>query len=528
VSLPAQLNAGIRVLDIRARHKDNSFPIHHGFVFQNAWFDSGVMRPVIAFLRSHPSETVLIRLSEEYEPENTSRSFADTFLAYMSSYDSDLQTTYGNYVWRPNGATNPTLQEVRGKIVFMLQPGKFDGSTLRSWGIPYGDGAVMSIQDNYNLGTNWDLYGKWESVRNHLNAATAGSRSLIYINYLSGSGGSFPYFVASGHSSPGTGAPRLPPGLTTPGWSGSYPDFPRVDCFIGICTIAFEGTNTLTKDYLLSGRVGLSGIVMADFPGEGLINAIISRNAFNLITIKSAFNGKCLDVEPGTSNIHMWDCHNGTNQQWTYDRATGAIHSLFNDLCLDSPGSYGRAYMSWCHYGANQQWDLLPSGEIRERARGQCLDIYEWINSNGAQVVMYHCSGNANQRWTSTTDLGVVRSDLNSKCLDVNPSTRDVYMWDCHGGSNQQWTYDHATGVIRSRFLDNNQCLDAATAYGNAYMHECHYGANQQWDLLPSGQIRERAWGQCLDIYERRTENGADVTVYTCHTGPNQHWAPNR
>jgi 1-phosphatidylinositol phosphodiesterase len=388
LNLPTQLNAGIRVLDIRARHIENVFAIHHGMVFQNAFFGDGVMRPIISFLRSHPSETILVRLSEEYSPSNTSRSFADTFLAYMSSYDGDLQTTYGNHVWRPNGATNPTLHEVRGKIVFMLQPDKFDSSTLSSWGIPYGDGNVMSIQDNYNLSALSQLYGKWESVRDHLNAANQGNRRILYINYLSASGVTLPFFVASGHSSSSTDGSRVPTGLTTPGWNSSYPDFPRVDCFLGICTIAYEGTNTLTKDYLLSARVGFSGIVMADFPGEGLIDAIIWRNPINIITIKSAFNGKCLDVNPSDNNIHMWDCHNGTNQQWTYDRATGAIHSFASDLCLDSAASYGKAYMSWCHYGPNQQWDLLPSGEIRERARGQCLDIYEWNNSNGAKVAM--------------------------------------------------------------------------------------------------------------------------------------------
>lgn len=307
-SLPHQLDAGIRVLDIRARHIDNVFAIHHGVVYQHAMFGGDVMKPIAQFLRAHPTETVLIRLKEEYDPSNNSRSFAETFLAYMNSYDAEIQGVYGDYVWRPNGAVNPTLAQVRGKVVFMLPPSGFDSTTLSAWGIPYDDSAVMSIQDDYNLSTNWDLYSKWERVRDHLYAADRGSRNLIYMNYLSGSGGSFPYFVASGHSSPGTGAPRLATGLTTPGWDSSYPDFPRVDCWWNIfvwgdtCTIAFEGTNILTKNLLRTGRLGRVGIVMADFPGAGLIDAVIARNRVVTFVGKSGFNGKCLDLDVASSN----------------------------------------------------------------------------------------------------------------------------------------------------------------------------------------------------------------------------------
>ena len=139
--------------------------------------------------------------------------------------------------------------------------------------------SILKKQDDYTLNTNWDLYNKWTKIKKHFNDGntTAG----IHINYLSASGGSFPYFVASGHSSPATGAPRLATGYTTPGWNSSYPDFPRTDCFIGICTISFEGTNELTMNYLNDGGISFAGIVMADFPGSGLINTVILRNTLN-------------------------------------------------------------------------------------------------------------------------------------------------------------------------------------------------------------------------------------------------------
>ena len=185
-------------------------------------------------------------------------------------------TIYGAIVWSPT-SNNPTLAEVRGKVVILQN---FSGATE---GINYN---TLDIQDNYSMGDNWDLHDKWIDVKNHFIKANNGSRDTIYMNYLSASGGSFPYFVSSGHSSPGTSAPRLATGLTTSGWGSSYPEFPRVDCFIGICTIAFEGTNILSKDFIANGGTSFTGIVMADFPGEGLINNIIELN-YEPATLKS-------------------------------------------------------------------------------------------------------------------------------------------------------------------------------------------------------------------------------------------------
>ncbi len=85
-----------------------------------------------------------------------------------------------------------------------------------------------------NYGTNWDQDDKWHDLKSFLtDANTAGSSR---ISFWTGSVGSFPYFVASGKSSPQNGAPRLLTGWTTPGWSSYAPDFPRVGCVPFFCT----------------------------------------------------------------------------------------------------------------------------------------------------------------------------------------------------------------------------------------------------------------------------------------------------
>jgi hypothetical protein len=161
---------------------------------------------------------------------------------------------------------------------------------------PHGD------QDYYGLNTTYDLNTKWslaESFFNYVNASARNSyNGVFYYNHLSAvaslPSNGYPYFYASGQSSPGNGDPLLLTGLTTPGFNSYYPDFPRIGCFIGICSIAFEGMNQLAAEYLNSipfadgnrfvkSASSTVGIVLADFPGKDLIAAIANvNNGINL------------------------------------------------------------------------------------------------------------------------------------------------------------------------------------------------------------------------------------------------------
>ena len=119
-------------------------------------------------------------------------------------------------------------------------------------------------------------------VKEHLSNANNSdpSNRRTFVNYLSAGTGSFPYFVASGQSSPQTNAPRLLTGLTTPGWKDKWPDFPRVGCFLGICSIAFEGTNILSAERIGKGKdySRYVGMILSDFPGKDLIDNVININ----------------------------------------------------------------------------------------------------------------------------------------------------------------------------------------------------------------------------------------------------------
>ncbi|WP_392367270.1 hypothetical protein, partial [Streptococcus suis] len=90
---------------------------------------------------------------------------------------------------------NPKLSEFRGKILILS-----DVYSIYQ-GINYRE---VIKQDEYHLGSNWDLYRKWESVKSQIEKSDKEYPDKIMMNYLSGSGGAYPYFVASGHVNPDT------------------------------------------------------------------------------------------------------------------------------------------------------------------------------------------------------------------------------------------------------------------------------------------------------------------------------------
>jgi hypothetical protein len=298
--LENQLQSGIRVLDIRLQCDGDLLALYHGMVNQWADFDE-VLRKVVQFLNDHPSETVLMAIAE-----NTGcigcASCSDSFLGRINHYlslkyeeDGNPIGPYWDWVWNPT-SDNPTLGEVRGKIVIL---DAFSGAAdcgPTPYGFKYADTCQIK-QDEYQLFDWHDLKDeKWPAVENQLDAAEAGDLDEVYVNYLSGTEGSspdidpvVPYFVASGHISElfnyqyqTDGAHRWTGDESGYEHCGSHYPWPCAACGSGICRVYFTGTNDLTTLYLRNnppqGQLRRWGIIMADFPGVGLIDAIIGAN----------------------------------------------------------------------------------------------------------------------------------------------------------------------------------------------------------------------------------------------------------
>ncbi|UCD62832.1 MAG: VCBS repeat-containing protein [Candidatus Zixiibacteriota bacterium] len=136
--LRLQLDAGIRALDIRCRHAQNRFAIHHAAYYQAAWFgepyvtnegDKNVMQMCVQFLYDNPTEFILMRIKQTHTEGHCNRSFAETFEWYrdedgcnIATPNGDSAIQYKDFIWTTSDyATDeyPTVDEVRGKIVIL-------------------------------------------------------------------------------------------------------------------------------------------------------------------------------------------------------------------------------------------------------------------------------------------------------------------------------------------------------------------------------------------------------------------------
>jgi 1-phosphatidylinositol phosphodiesterase len=177
LSLKTQLEAGIRAIDIRAKHENDTFELVHDKVDLDMEFRRDVLILIDEFLKAHPKETILMRLKEEAQNEavGNTRSFVQTFKAYRDD------PNYTSYFWKPSSSDPkiPELKDVRGKIV-LLQDFKPIGG--EGYGLPWG-GSRMDIQDNYTVINSEDKYNSpspRSSTTHRIMSLTASHRSALH------------------------------------------------------------------------------------------------------------------------------------------------------------------------------------------------------------------------------------------------------------------------------------------------------------------------------------------------------------
>ncbi|MDN5211940.1 phosphatidylinositol-specific phospholipase C [Fulvivirgaceae bacterium BMA12] len=234
LTIDQQLNAGTRFLDVRCRHIDNSFTIHHGAVYQNLNFDD-VLTACFNFLTNNPSECIIMSVKEEHTPQNNTRSFEATFDAYV-------QSNPGNWILAD---AMPTLGSVRGKVVLFRRFGVVNtpkGINATAWSDnttfeianTYGN---IKIQDNYVVPDNNQ---KWNAIEGLLNEASSASTDKLFINFTSG---------------------------YKPGWFG-IPNIPAVS----------NAINPQVEGYFTPQKYGRYGVVVMDFANVARNQLIVDSN----------------------------------------------------------------------------------------------------------------------------------------------------------------------------------------------------------------------------------------------------------
>ena len=253
-----QLQAGIRVLDIRCMNDfsgaaGNYFSIWHGPLYRFGTFDQ-VADVCKAFLAAHPGETIVMRVRQENPPDpKCTQSFTATFEWYRDTKYPGLFADVGE------GTTIPRLGQVRGKVVVLQD---YDHSPF--WGIRYitpGSHPPFDPQDEYVVAlSKAGLDAKWAAIYRHLYATNVGNRTTTwYLNYASGGTLATPDVVAGGSSFAGGRVAGMNDRLLAL-LRASGPLDPPAGSGSGKVPLACTGT------------------VMMDFPGPGLIQAVIASN----------------------------------------------------------------------------------------------------------------------------------------------------------------------------------------------------------------------------------------------------------
>ena len=119
-----------------------------------------------------------------------------------------------------------------------------------------------------------------------------------------------------------------------------------------------------------------------------------------------AGSGRCLDVpnvsQTNGTQVEIWDCNGGTNQQWT--QLTNGSLQVYGTKCLNVRNSATAAGtpvdISDCTGAANQRWTVNPGGTIVGVQSGLCLDVTGAGTANGTLVEIWTCNGNTNQQWS--------------------------------------------------------------------------------------------------------------------------------
>jgi hypothetical protein len=165
-TLVEQMKAGIRYFDIRLRRINDTLRAYHGFVDQKETFDS-ILVYAFDFLEKNPTETIMMEVISEYDPKNSTKSFAELYNEYTRSYSEKI-VPYEN--------KDIELGKIRGKL-FVIKV--FEGSTSS---IPN-----FFIQNKWTVNIRCHMNNKKRRIKENFHRAISINNNKIFLNYLSAS-----------------------------------------------------------------------------------------------------------------------------------------------------------------------------------------------------------------------------------------------------------------------------------------------------------------------------------------------------
>ncbi|POS80542.1 phosphatidylinositol-specific phospholipase C [Diaporthe helianthi] len=289
--LRTQLQAGLRYFDIRGRmvidgaadgeHATPEIGIFHAQVYTGYTLED-VLLTLFEFLVQHPTEGIIMRLKEEGPPvrRKPGGTFYDgeegrmeeeeagdaakktTFEEVFNHYrlknprtepgsTKHLLTPWPNPSAPEGSPLLPTMAQLRGKIMVLYE---FPTAPGAAYGVPWTSPHI-SLEDLWIIVDLEHLEDKWEAIRASLDAAGASppGSDVLFLSHLSASVGVTPIEAAAGPLEAVNGS--MIEGMN-------------------------DRTGRLLEKSFKDGQKGKTGVIIADFPGHRLVDAVLARNVW--------------------------------------------------------------------------------------------------------------------------------------------------------------------------------------------------------------------------------------------------------
>ncbi|MEU4215149.1 RICIN domain-containing protein [Actinoplanes sp. NPDC026623] len=120
--------------------------------------------------------------------------------------------------------------------------------------------------------------------------------------------------------------------------------------------------------------------------------------------LQSNFSGRCIDIPGAQANagalLQMWDCNGSVAQEWAFP-SDGTVRAM--GKCMDPAGGAlangTPIQLADCNANPVQRFTLTSARTLVNVSSGRCVDIKDWVGSNGAALQLWDCAGSANQIW---------------------------------------------------------------------------------------------------------------------------------
>lgn len=304
-NLTAQLRAGIRYLDVRGRLYNNSILIYHADRYTGYSY-TDVLLTVFDFLDRHPSESIIMRLKEEGAPYgHNDRTFEEAFNHYLHNASDTAPGAQDHFYMPDSFLPLPTLGALRGKILLLQEfptaaaaaavssdrntttrgsdlssgPGPGPGpGTTSPYGIVWASPAMV-LQDLWIIPSLRHLDLKWAAIQSALIRAADSAvpaetaNDALHLSHLSASVGVLPIEAAAGSRNGSVVGMNDRTGR----WLVEQVPRRRRRADEGDEKLQQQQQQKLQRQ--AESHYGRTGIVIMDFPGQDLVDAVLERNS---------------------------------------------------------------------------------------------------------------------------------------------------------------------------------------------------------------------------------------------------------